>query len=212
MVSINDVWFVNGIVSASFLTSDRHCDLSKNTVFTDLAKFKDWIDDKIEVPTTTPTILPSTNSSILNVNVCTSIDVLYDRHSDSRHYIKSLCSIAGSVSYKVAKKTCSDAGMPLFAVQDSNEQNSFVNAVRTQPKLRFKSASAWVNGERNSNGEWVSYAPDEAPLFKKLKWGDSNTLSGNWLKYEWNSGSSYFSSSNYPQPAFTFCEFKVPIL
>lgn len=45
-VEENDVWFLNGVVSASFKSKNNLCDVSKYTLFTKINEFVNWIKVK----------------------------------------------------------------------------------------------------------------------------------------------------------------------
>jgi len=46
--AIANTFIVRGIVSASYATSNGSCDLSQYAVFTNVAKFSDWIWQTVE--------------------------------------------------------------------------------------------------------------------------------------------------------------------
>lgn len=45
-IKIDDVFFLRGIVSSSLLTTLGECDTSQNAVYTDVLKFRNWINEK----------------------------------------------------------------------------------------------------------------------------------------------------------------------
>lgn len=48
-VNIDDVWYVQGIVSASFLNAMKTCDVTKYGIFTKIYEFKDWLKHESKV-------------------------------------------------------------------------------------------------------------------------------------------------------------------
>lgn len=48
-VEIDNVWYIQGIVSASYITSEKTCDVTKYSIFTKINEFKDWLrhDSKV---------------------------------------------------------------------------------------------------------------------------------------------------------------------
>lgn len=42
-VEVDDVWYVQGIVSASFINAQKNCDVTKYGIFTKIYEFKDWL-------------------------------------------------------------------------------------------------------------------------------------------------------------------------
>ena len=69
VISHDNFYFLRGIVSASIIRGG-FCDVSKYAVYTDILKYKDWIngfidDDRIPAPTTTPRITTTVKSASL---------------------------------------------------------------------------------------------------------------------------------------------------
>lgn len=203
-VSIKNVWFINGIVSASFLTSEKHCDVSKYALYTKLSDFKDWITEKVESVVISG---PTCNESRIHRKTCSSIDNLYD-NAGTRRYLKSLCTISGRVTFDEARQKCNSAGMQLFTIGNSAEQSAFLDAITAQ-FANYNSSVGWVNGKLKPNGQWVSLDP-EAPLFKGLNWSEGPNNSGKCLKVHKNTMNEqqHFSSRYCSKTHWALCEFK----
>lgn len=45
-VEMDDVWYLQGIVSASFINAQKNCDVTKYGIFTKIYEFKDWLKHK----------------------------------------------------------------------------------------------------------------------------------------------------------------------
>lgn len=43
----NNIWFLRGIVSASFLNSNSECDVTKNAIYTKISEFIVWLNEKL---------------------------------------------------------------------------------------------------------------------------------------------------------------------
>lgn len=48
-VEVSNVWYIQGIVSASYINAERTCDVTKYSIFTKINEFKDWLkhDSKV---------------------------------------------------------------------------------------------------------------------------------------------------------------------
>lgn len=47
VVNVKGVWYIRGIVSSSWIGANRHCDVTKNTIFTKISEFSSWIREKM---------------------------------------------------------------------------------------------------------------------------------------------------------------------
>lgn len=52
------LWYLQGIISSSLLTSNRSCDVTKHTIYTNILDFTEWILEKTDGKILFPTVLP----------------------------------------------------------------------------------------------------------------------------------------------------------
>ncbi|CRL03691.1 CLUMA_CG016762, isoform A [Clunio marinus] len=50
-MKVNIKWFIKGIFSSSLLTDEGMCDVESYSIFTDVAKFANWIAKEMDIET-----------------------------------------------------------------------------------------------------------------------------------------------------------------
>lgn len=142
-VQKSNIWHIQGIVSASFLLSDQ-CDVSKYSVYTQIASFSNWINKKTNGAT----------SKKVKKEICSRVQEIYHENS----YQKTLCMVARDLNYDQAKVACKDAGMELFVVNNPVVHDALVKSAGDEyPDNQY--TRWWVNGQKTKNGNWFTYAP-----------------------------------------------------
>lgn len=113
-------------------------------------------------------------ASAIDVGIC---DESQDLHSDGT-YLKTLCTVSKDLTYEQARAICTDAGMHLFVINNSEVQNALQDA----SGIRFldrEYARLWVNGKKDPEGNWTTLY--HKPVFQQLNWLDGDSSTGECL-------------------------------
>lgn len=118
------------------------------------------------------TSVTTTTTTIIDLGICNESEDLYFDGT----YLKTLCTVSRDLTYEQAKDICTNAGMHLFVVNDSEVQKALQDAAGVR-FLDRQYARLWVNGMKDSDGNWKTHGTSTRPVFQLLNWleGDSTT-------------------------------------
>lgn len=92
-------------------------------------------------------------------------------------YTKSSCIINVNSNYERSEEICRQSNMNLFVIDDSNVQASFFRTT-TSALVQQPRGMLWINGRRETSGEWFSFNPNRAELYSGLDWVLTDDVDG----------------------------------
>lgn len=117
-------------------------------------------------------MVTTTTITTIDVGICNESEDLY---FDGK-YLKTLCTVSRDLTYEQANDICTEAGMHLFVINNSEVQTAVQNAGGVRFLDRHY-ARLWVNGMKDTSGNWKTLDTKKRPVFQQLDWldGDSTT-------------------------------------
>jgi len=118
------------------------------------------------------TSVTTTTVTMIDVGICNESQDLYFDGT----YLKTLCTVSRDLTYEQAKGICTEAGMHLFVINNSEVQKALQDAAGVR-FLDRDYARLWVNGMKDIDGDWKTLDTKKRPVFHLLDWleGDSTT-------------------------------------
>lgn len=127
----------------------------------------------------------ATLSHQANLKVCHQrrATILSDRNGN---YLKQVCQVRGLKNYANAQEFCRTNGMELLVIENQEVFNAFSSYVMSTiiPTVQHwkDGHGTWINGMRDINGFWHTFAPSQRPLnTDALQWTSGPNYGGECL-------------------------------
>lgn len=150
----------------------------------------------------------SSEKTHADLSICSRTEFLHDNGT----FLKMLCTVNVDVDYEKANTICTDAGMKLFTIDNEKVKKAFLNAIQSQSNC-LDYARLYVNGRKNSDGQWMTSDRYSKPVFAGLEWyqGWDMTPAGDCLSVVRHNikENMAFHGVNCTKIAWTFCEFDI---
>jgi len=162
---------------------------------------------QILVTTTTTSVRTTTvTTAVIDLGICNATHHLYANGM----YLKSLCMVVADLTYDQARSTCTAAGMSLFVINNNVVQN----AIQEIAGVRFLDrnyARLWVNGVKNSEGNWET--SEKESIFEGIEWLGGDKETGECLSILRRDKQDKMSFQGYTCSggAWGYCEFIHPL-
>ena len=99
-------------------------------------------------------------------------------------YLKTLCLVETQVDYNVASQSCIDNRMVLFAMTNKqlyDAYNAMIVPFQNNNYPLDPFFRTWLNGKKNSANIWMTYTPNEIPLYVASVTWEVNAEVGSYL-------------------------------
>lgn len=126
-------------------------------------------------PPTTTESLPTVPTQPPSLSNCYAIRHLFDQESGT--YLKSFCTLNTHSTYELSESLCRDNNMELFVIDNSAVQEAFFGAT-TESLEAYPQGLVWINGRRESSGDWFTSSPQRQPLYSGIDWVQTETIIG----------------------------------
>lgn len=133
----------------------------------------DRVTNNPQLPTTTES-LPTVPTQPPNLSTCNHIRYLSD--SENGAYLKSICTLPVGLTPEQSEIRCRENRMELFVIDNSAVQKALFKV--TTELHNNRDGMWWINGRRDSNGEWFSFSPEREPIYHGIDWVQTQTVEG----------------------------------
>lgn len=157
-------------------------------------------------PTSTEVTTVVTESPISSV--CAHINHLFNDQTGL--YMKSSCILRNGANYEQSEEFCKSHNMNLFVIDNSFVQSAFFTTT-TNSLSDFDVGFVWINGRRETTGDWYSFTPSPRPLYNGINWVETpidGRSSGDCLRYSTEHGGKYLAMGELcSSGSYFICEF-----